>query len=65
MEDKKNKDKIPHVGMGLIFGTAIGVGVSLAITGTIVWAGIGTAIGLILGAIIQSYESKGNENGKD
>ena len=53
----KNK-KIPYTGIGLIFGTAIGAGLSLILTGNIIWAGAGTGVGLILGAIIDSQKKK-------
>lgn len=54
---KKTRDltKVPFTGLGLVFGTAIGAGVSLAITGNVLWAGIGTAVGLILGAVVDSF----------
>jgi hypothetical protein len=53
---KKNA-KAPYAGIGLVFGTAIGAGLSLILTGTVIWAGIGTGIGLILGAIIEKSEA--------
>lgn len=59
--EKKNKydySKIPFTGLGLIFGTAIGAGLSLIITGNVIWAGIGTGIGLIVGAAIDGYKKR-------
>ncbi|MGM0396113.1 MAG: hypothetical protein ACQEP4_03570 [Bacillota bacterium] len=60
-ENKETKDnkKIPFAGIGLIFGTAIGAAMSIILTGnTVIWAGIGTGVGLIIGAIADSYYRK-------
>lgn len=53
---KKNYDqsKIPYTGLGIIFGTAIGASITIATGLPIFWAGAGTGIGLVLGAIIDS-----------
>lgn len=61
MESKKTNNlnsKNTFTGLGLIFGTAIGAGLSLIITGNVIWGGIGTAIGLVLGAGIDGYNKK-------
>lgn len=60
MEKKNNYDysKIPFTGLGLIFGTAIGAGLSLIVTGNVIWAGVGTGIGLIVGAAIDGYKKR-------
>ncbi len=58
MKNKRKNNKVPFAGIGLIFGTAIGAGLSLAITGNVIWAGMGTGIGLIVGAIIDAYIRK-------
>ncbi|PKM85032.1 MAG: hypothetical protein CVU86_04025 [Firmicutes bacterium HGW-Firmicutes-11] len=58
----KYNAKIPYAGIGLVFGTAIGAGVSLIITGTVIWAGIGTAVGLILGAIVGHIVKSKEDN---
>ena len=51
--------KIPFTGLGLIFGTAIGAALSLIMTGNVIWAGVGTGVGLVMGAAID-----GMKNGK-
>lgn len=56
--DKKQNNKIPYTGLGLVFGTAIGVVIALAINRPIYWAGIGTGLGLVLGAIIDTLKKK-------
>lgn len=50
--------KIPFTGLGLVFGTAIGAGLSLIITGTVIWAGIGTGVGLVIGAAIEGMKQR-------
>jgi hypothetical protein len=58
---KKDK-KYSFTGLGLIFGTAIGVSLSMIVSGNVLWGGIGTAIGLIVGAMIDTpYASKHKE----
>jgi hypothetical protein len=58
----KNQNKqcsnIPFTGLGLIFGTSIGASLSLIITGNVIWGGIGTAVGLIVGAIIDGHKKR-------
>ena len=53
----KNQDKkINYTGLGLILGTAVGSTFSLIFTGNLaLWAGAGTAVGLIMGAIVDNY----------
>ncbi len=51
----KNTSRVSYAGIGLIFGTAIGSGLSLIFSGTLIWGGIGTAAGLILGAVTDLY----------
>lgn len=56
--DENNK-KVPFTGIGLIFGTAIGAGLSIILTGnTVIWAGMGTGIGLVIGAMVDSHYRK-------
>jgi hypothetical protein len=59
MNEEKNK-KHSFTGLGLIFGTAIGAAMTFILTINILWAGIGTGVGLIVGAIIDSSKSKEN-----
>lgn len=60
MEEKNKYDysKIPFTGLGLIFGTAIGAGLSIIITGNVLWAGIGTGVGLVVGAAIDGNKKR-------
>lgn len=51
------KKKNTFTGLGLIFGTAIGVSLSMIITGNVIWGGIGTALGLVIGAGIDSHKN--------
>lgn len=54
MENKHDGSKISYTGLGLVFGTAIAAGITIAIGQPIFWAGAGTGIGLVIGAIIDS-----------
>jgi uncharacterized membrane protein len=60
----KDKDKVKvyskflFTALGLIFGYAIGMVFSLIITGNILWAWIGSGIGLVIGAIIDSLKKQ-------
>lgn len=55
---KRDYSKIPFTGLGLIFGTAIGAAWSLIVTGNVVWAGVGTGIGLVIGAAIDGAKKR-------
>ncbi|WP_422123290.1 hypothetical protein DHX103_00305 [Planococcus sp. X10-3] len=57
-KNKTDYSKIPFTGLGLIFGTAIGAALSLIITGNVIWAGVGTGIGLVIGAAIDGYKKR-------
>ncbi|MDE0582485.1 hypothetical protein ON064_05445 [Planococcus sp. A6] len=50
--------KLPFTGLGLIFGTAIGAGLSFVIAGDVIWAGIGTGVGLVIGAAIDGMKRR-------
>ncbi len=58
MGNKKDLSRVPFTGIGLIFGTAIGAGLSIVMTGNVLWGGIGTGIGLIVGAVIDASTKK-------
>lgn len=58
MNKKNNGSKIPYTGLGLVFGTAIGAVIALAVNQPIFWAGIGTGIGLVIGAAVDSMMKK-------
>ena len=55
MKNTEDFTNVPFTGLGLVFGTAIGAGLSIAITESVLWSGIGTAIGLISGAAVDAY----------
>jgi uncharacterized membrane protein len=57
MENKKKKNSIPFTGLGLVFGTALGAATCAILSIPILWAGIGTAAGLIVGAVADSQKS--------
>ena len=58
--NNENKDysKFQFTGLGLIFGSSIGATMSLIITGNVIYGGIGTAVGLIIGAAIDSSKTR-------
>lgn len=62
-EIKKSSIKYNLPGLGLVFGTAIGAGFGIIININMmpVTAGIGCLIGLLLGAIITSYDKNKKE----
>lgn len=60
MDNNNNHDysKIPFTGLGLIFGTALGAALSIIMIGNIVWAGVGTGVGLVIGATIDCVKKR-------
>lgn len=58
MENKNNSSKISFTALGLVFGTAVGVVITIAIGQSVFWAGIGTGTGLIIGAILELTKRK-------
>lgn len=58
MKNQQDQSKIPYTGLGIVFGTAIGAGITIATQLPILWAGVGTGVGLILGAIVDSTKKK-------
>jgi uncharacterized membrane protein YoaK (UPF0700 family) len=61
MENKnqnKPESKYMFTALGLIFGSAVGSALSLVITGNVIWGLAGTAIGLIIGAAVDSFKRK-------
>ncbi len=59
-KNKRTKAKWHLPGIGLVLGTAIGAGFGIAIDINMmpVTAGIGCAVGLILGAILETHSRK-------
>ncbi|PKM73506.1 MAG: hypothetical protein CVU91_04255 [Firmicutes bacterium HGW-Firmicutes-16] len=55
--NKPNSNMTSFTGLGLIFGTALGAAFCIIISINIIWAGVGTAVGLIWGAIIDNRKS--------
>lgn len=53
MKNKYKHSKTSYTVLGLVFGTAIGAVLMVLFAQPIYWAGVGTGIGLILGAIID------------
>ncbi len=58
MGKDNKKNSATFTGLGLIFGTALGAVFCMIISINILWAGIGTAAGLILGAVFDSQKSR-------
>ncbi|NLC16268.1 MAG: hypothetical protein GX756_00060 [Clostridiales bacterium] len=58
MDEKRGSPKFLFTGLGLVFGAAIGIIIALALRQSIFWAGIGTGVGLIIGAIIDSMKNR-------
>lgn len=54
MKKVKEPGSVPYTGLGLIFGTALGAALCMILSLNILWAGVGTAAGLILGAAINN-----------
>jgi hypothetical protein len=61
MSEERDYSKIPFTGLGLIFGSAIGSALSMIITGNVIWGVIGTGVGLVIGAAIDSHYRKNAE----
>jgi CDP-diglyceride synthetase len=55
-----NERKPQYTALGLIFGTALAAVICLIIRVPIYWAVIGTAVGLIIGAVLDGYRKKGS-----
>ncbi|NLG36590.1 MAG: hypothetical protein GX549_01145 [Clostridiales bacterium] len=53
-----NEKKPQYTALGLIFGTALAAVICLLIPVPIYWAGIGAAVGLIIGAALDGYRKK-------
>ncbi|RLJ86699.1 hypothetical protein [Planococcus citreus] len=54
---KLDYSQMPFTGLGLVMGTAIGAALALILTGNIMWAGVGTGVGLVLGAALESMKT--------
>jgi hypothetical protein len=53
-----NKSNINWVGMGLILGVGIGATLGIIYSNMALFAAFGAGVGIVIGAIIASYESK-------
>ncbi len=53
--------KISYTGVCLILGAGIGASFGVINNQIAVMAGVGTAVGLIIGAVIDSYKSKSDQ----
>lgn len=61
MNKKQKKEYTQYVGIGLIFGVAIGYGFGLIINGYLqapIYSGIGAGIGIVFGSIIGHIKIK-------
>lgn len=61
MQDKSKTTKPKKsyfTGIGLVFGTALGLIVSILANINLIWTVAGTAIGLLIGAIIDNNMKK-------
>jgi hypothetical protein len=47
-------------GIGLVFGSAVGT-LIFALTGWVLWVGIGAGLGLVIGAAVGGRQSGGGE----
>lgn len=54
MDKKKKPGSVSYTGLGLIFGTAIGAALCTILSLDIFWAGAGTGVGLVMGAILDN-----------
>lgn len=57
-----NNKKPVFAGVGLVIGTGLGTVACILLDLPVYYAGVGTALGLIVGAIIDSYQ-QGDEEG--
>jgi hypothetical protein len=58
MEKDNQKKSATFTALGLIFGTALGAALCMIISINILWTGVGTAVGLILGAMIDGQKPR-------
>lgn len=58
MPKDRSNSKIMYTGLGLVFGTALGTGLCIILDQPVYWAGAGTAVGLIIGAVLDAYHQK-------
>lgn len=53
-----NKNKTSIVGLGIVFGAAIGSGLGVVFNNVAIGAGIGVGVGIVFGAIIDGYKQQ-------